>query len=100
MVSLSVRYLSYQPMDEKIKTWTLCFPAKQNPNMGKVLFYWQSCCSMLHLRSLVVSVLFARFRCCENRSNGLKGELYDFCQSCSKSRAALSVCNRCVLCVA
>ena len=23
MVSVSVRYLFYQPMDEKIKTWTL-----------------------------------------------------------------------------
>ena len=28
MVSVSVRYLFYQPMDEKIKTWTLRFPAK------------------------------------------------------------------------
>ena len=32
MVSLSVRYLFYQPVDEKIKTWTLCFPAKENLN--------------------------------------------------------------------
>ena len=29
----SVRYLFYQPMDEKIKTWTLRFPAKENPYM-------------------------------------------------------------------
>ena len=27
-------------MDEKIKTWTLRFPAKDNPNMDKVLFDW------------------------------------------------------------
>ena len=27
-----------QPMDEKIKTWPLRFPAKENPNMGKALF--------------------------------------------------------------
>ena len=27
-------------MDEKIKTWTLCFPAKENPNMEKALFDW------------------------------------------------------------
>ena len=27
-------------MDEKIKTWTLCFPAKKNPNMEKALFDW------------------------------------------------------------
>ena len=40
MVSVSVRYLFYQPMDEKIKTWTLRFPAKENPNMDKVLFDW------------------------------------------------------------
>ena len=29
-----------KPMDEKIKTWTLCFPAKENPNMEKALFDW------------------------------------------------------------
>ena len=40
MVSVSVRYLFYQPMDEKIKTWTLRFPAKENPNMEKELFDW------------------------------------------------------------
>ena len=27
-------------MDEKIKTWTLHFPAKENPNMEKELFNW------------------------------------------------------------
>ena len=27
-------------MDEKIKTWTLRFPAKENPNMDKALFDW------------------------------------------------------------
>ena len=27
-------------MDEKIKTWTLRFPAKENPNMEKALFHW------------------------------------------------------------
>ena len=40
MVPVSVRYLFYQPMDEKIKTWTLRFPAKENPNMEKALFDW------------------------------------------------------------
>ena len=33
-------YLSYQPMDEKIRKWTLRFPAKENPNMEKALFDW------------------------------------------------------------
>ena len=40
MVSVNVRYLFYQPMDEKIKKWTLRFPAKENPNMEKALFDW------------------------------------------------------------
>ena len=40
MVSVSVRYLFYQTMDEKNKTWTLRFPAKENPNMEKALFDW------------------------------------------------------------
>ena len=40
MVPVSVRYLFYQPMDEKIKTRTLRFPAKENPNVEKALFDW------------------------------------------------------------
>ena len=40
MVSLSVRYLFYKPMDEKIKTWTIRFPAKENPNMERAFFNW------------------------------------------------------------
>ena len=27
-------------MDEKIKTWTLRLPAKENPNIEKALFDW------------------------------------------------------------
>jgi len=34
-------YLFYHPpMDEKIKTWTLRFPAKGNPNKETALFDW------------------------------------------------------------
>ena len=40
MVAVSVRYLFYQPMDKKIKTWSLRFPVKENPNMEKALFDW------------------------------------------------------------
>ena len=40
MVSVSVSYLFYQPMDEKIKTWSVRFPAKENPNMERALFDW------------------------------------------------------------
>ena len=45
---VSVRYLFYQPMDEKIKTWTLRFPAKENTNMEKALFDWPI---VLHMTS-------------------------------------------------
>ena len=40
MVSVSVCYLFYQPMNEKNQTWTLRFPAKENPNKEKALFDW------------------------------------------------------------
>ena len=40
MVSVTVRYLFYQPMDEKIKTWPPRFPAKEKPNMENTLFDW------------------------------------------------------------
>ena len=40
MVSVSVPYLFYQPVDEKIKTWTLRLPTKENPYMEKALFDW------------------------------------------------------------
>ena len=42
-------------MDKKIKTWSLRFPSKENPNMEKALFDWpigQSCCSMTSKRSI------------------------------------------------
>ena len=40
-VSVSVPYLFYKPMDEKIKTWTIRFPHKENPIKGeKALFDW------------------------------------------------------------
>ena len=38
MTVVSVRYLFYQPVDEKTKTWTLRFPAKENLNMEEALF--------------------------------------------------------------
>ena len=52
-VSVSVLYLFYQPMDEKIKTWTLRFPVKENPykerSHGSI---GQSRCSMTSKRSI------------------------------------------------
>ena len=40
MVSVTVRYLLCQPVDKKIKTWTLRFRAKENPNREMSLFNW------------------------------------------------------------
>ena len=40
MVSVSVRYLFYQPMDEKIKTSPLRFHVKENPNTERASFDW------------------------------------------------------------
>ena len=40
MVSVSVRYLFYQPVDGKIKAWTLRFLAKEKPNMEEALVDW------------------------------------------------------------
>ena len=40
MVTVSVRYLFYQPRDERIKTWTFRFPSKINPDMEKALLDW------------------------------------------------------------
>ena len=37
---VSVRYLFYKPMNEKIKTWTLSFPSKENTNIERALFDW------------------------------------------------------------
>ena len=52
MVSESVRYLFYQPMDEKIKTWTLRFSAKENLIWRRHCWIGQSCCSMTSKRSI------------------------------------------------
>ena len=46
MVSVSVRHLFHKPMDEKIKTWTLRFPAKETLIWRRHCSIDQSCCSM------------------------------------------------------
>ena len=85
MVSVSVRYLFYQPMDENIKThWTLRFPVKAkyrliSKKFSGIKFFHPCVCltnqrdqarlsdpfdkpiKLHYFRSLVVSVLFARF---------------------------------------
>ena len=37
---VGVRYLFYQPKDEKIKTWPLRFASNDNSNMEKAFFDW------------------------------------------------------------
>ena len=61
MVSESVRYFFYQPMDEKIKTWPLGFPAKEPTKSHARLYLFDKPIKSLYFRSFVVSVLFARF---------------------------------------
>ena len=51
-VSLSVCYLFHQPMDEKIKTLTLHFSAKENPKWRRHFLIGQSCCSMTSKQSI------------------------------------------------
>ena len=51
MVSVSVRCLFYQPMDENIKTWTLRFPPpKKTLIWRRHCSIGQSCCSMTSKR--------------------------------------------------
>ena len=52
MVSVSVRYLFYQPMDEKIKTWPLVFPPKKTLIWRRHCSIGQSCCGMRSKRSI------------------------------------------------
>ena len=58
MVSASVCYLFYQRTDEKIKTGTLFFPAKENPNVEKALFDWPT---VLQYDVKIVSTDFKKF---------------------------------------
>ena len=51
-------YLFYQPMDEKNKTWTLRFPAKENPNMEKALFDRRHCSIVLQYDVKAISRKF------------------------------------------
>ena len=52
MVSVSVRFLFYQPMDESIKTWTLRFPPKKTLIRRRHCSIGQSCCSMTSKRRI------------------------------------------------
>ena len=52
IVSVSVRYRFYQPMDEKIKTWRFVFPPKKTLIRRRHCSMGQYCCSMTSKRSI------------------------------------------------
>ena len=52
VVSVSFRYFFYQPMDEKITTWTLRFPTTKTLIWRRHCSIGQSCCSMKSKRSI------------------------------------------------
>jgi len=82
VVSVSVRYLFYQPLDEKIKTWTLRFPAKENPNMEKALFSWP----------IVLKYdVKAKYRLISRKFSGMKFFHLSVCLTNQKPRAFVSV---------
>ena len=82
LVSVSVRYLFYQAMDEKIKTCTLHFPAKGNPNMEKALFDW-SIVSQYEVK--------AKYRLISRKFLGMKFFHPSVCLTNQKLRAFVSV---------
>ena len=79
MVVVSVCYLFYQPVDKKIKTWTLRFPAKENPNVEKTLFDWPIVLPYdVKAKYRLISRKFSATRVCirlinqSNRSNSVR----------------------------
>ena len=65
MVSVSVRHLFHKLMDEKIKTWTLRFPAKEKPSMERALFDWPIVLQYdVKAKDPLISRKFSPFVCC------------------------------------
>ena len=82
MVSASGRYLFYQPVDEKMKTWNLRFPAKGNPNMEKAWFDWP----------IVLQYdIKAKYRLISSKISGTKLFYPSVCLTNQKPRAFVSV---------
>ena len=79
MASVSVRYLLYQPMNEKIKT---CFPTKENSNMEKALFDWP----------IVLQYdVKAKYRLISRKFSDMKFFHPNVCLTNQKKRASVSV---------
>ena len=83
MVSVSVRYLFYQQIDEKIKTCPLRFPAKENPiNLERVLLDWPV---------VLQYDVKAKYRLISRKFSGMKFFHPRFCLTNQKPRAFVSV---------
>ena len=82
MVSVSVSDFFYQPMDEKIKTWTLRFLAKKNPNVEKLLFDWPI---------VLQYVVKAKYRLISRKFSGVKFFQPSVRLTIQKPRAFVSV---------
>ena len=82
MVSANGRYLFYQPVDEKMKTWNLRFLAKGNPNMEKAFFDWP----------IVLQYdVKAKYRLISCKISGTKLFYLSVCLTNQKTRAFVSV---------
>ena len=69
-------------MDEKIKTWPLRFPAKENPDMEKALFDW----------AIVLQYdVKAKYRLISRKFSGMKFFQPSVCLTNQKPRAVVSV---------
>ena len=85
MVSVIVRYLFYQPMDEKVKTWPFHFPAQKNLIWRRHWSIGQSCCSWLQ------DDVKAKYRLISRKFSGMKC----FLPECSINQTkATRVCIR------
>ena len=82
MVSVSVRYLFYQPVDEKIRTWTLHFLAKNK-------LIWRRHCSIGHI--VLQYDVKAKYRLNSRKFLGMKFFHPSVCLTNRKARAFASV---------
>ena len=76
------RYLFYQPMDEKIKTWTPRFSRQENPNMERVLFNWPI---------VLQYEIKAKYRLISRKFLGMKFFHQSVCLTNQKPRAFVSI---------
>ena len=74
MVSVSVRYFFYQPMDEKIKTWPLGFPAKEPTKSHARLYLFDKPIKSLYFRSFFMIERFSYILEMKTREQNRKNE--------------------------